>query len=118
MADRAGKRQGNTDHFEQLLEKPCTNHDYPVKHKLKNCELLKRMLGQPSKHKVGDCDKEAPKDQGAPPKDRSSFPDPDGYLMIFGGPEDDCTKRQHKVRLGKSAPPRTPSPSSSVGRAH
>jgi hypothetical protein len=43
--DRVGKRQGNNDHFEQPLEKPCTNHGYPVKHKLKDCELLKRMLG-------------------------------------------------------------------------
>jgi hypothetical protein len=96
-ADRAGKRQGNTNHFEQLLEKPCPNHGYPVK--LKDCELLKHMLDQPSKHKCGDRDKEAPKDQGAPPKDGSGFLNLDGCLMIFEGPEDDCSKRQHKVQL-------------------
>jgi hypothetical protein len=28
---------------------------------------------------------------------RNTFPNPDGCLMIFGGPEDDCTKHQHKV---------------------
>jgi hypothetical protein len=44
-ANHAGKRQGNASHFEQLLEKQCTNHDYPIKHKLKDCKLLKRMLG-------------------------------------------------------------------------
>jgi hypothetical protein len=27
-ADRAGERRGNNDHFEQLLEKPRTNHGY------------------------------------------------------------------------------------------
>jgi hypothetical protein len=98
-ADRTGKRLGNADQFKQLLEKPCTNHSYLVKHKLKDCELLKHMLGQPSKCKGVDRDKEVPKDQGAPPKDGSGFLDPDGYLMIFGGREDDCTKCQHKMRL-------------------
>jgi hypothetical protein len=91
-ANRAGRRQGNNDHFEKLLQKPCTNHDYPVKHELKDYELLKRMLGQPSKRKGGDRDKEVPKEQGVPPKDRNTFFDPDGCLMILGGPEDDCTK--------------------------
>jgi hypothetical protein len=57
------------------------------------------MLGQPNKRKGGNRDKEAPKVQGALPKDRSGFADPDGCLMIFGGPKDDCTKREHKVRL-------------------
>jgi hypothetical protein len=97
-ADHAGKRQGNADHFEQLLDKPCTNHGYPIKHKLKDCELLKRMLGQLSKRKGGDRDKKALKDQGVAPKDGSGFPDLDGYLMMFGGLKDDCTKHQHKVR--------------------
>jgi hypothetical protein len=81
------------------MEKPCTNHDYPVKHKLKDCELLKRILSQPSKRKGRDHDKEALKDHEAPAKDMSGFPDLDGSLMIFGGPEDDCTKRHHKVQL-------------------
>jgi hypothetical protein len=85
--------------FEQLLEKPCTNHGYPVKHKLKDCKLFKRMLGQPSRRKGGDRDKAVPKEQGAPPKDRNTFTDPDGCLMIFRGPEGDCIKCQHKVHL-------------------
>jgi hypothetical protein len=44
-ADHVHKRQGNADHFEHLLEKLCTNHGYPIKHKLKDYELLKRMPG-------------------------------------------------------------------------
>jgi hypothetical protein len=98
-ADRVDKRQGSNNHFEQLLEKPCTNHGYPFKHKLKDCELLKRMLRQPSRRKGGDRDKEVPKEQGVTPKDENTFPNPNGYLMIFGCPEDDCTKHQHKVHL-------------------
>ena len=28
------------------MESPCTNHDYPVKHLYKDCQLLKRLLWQ------------------------------------------------------------------------
>ena len=28
------------------MESPCTNHDYPVKHLYKDCELLKCLLRQ------------------------------------------------------------------------
>ena len=28
------------------MESPCTNHDYPIKHLYKDCELLKRLLRQ------------------------------------------------------------------------
>ena len=33
-------------HFHELMESPCTNHDYPVKHLYKDCQLLKRLLRQ------------------------------------------------------------------------
>jgi hypothetical protein len=99
VVDHAGKRQGIADQFEQLLEKRCTNHGYPVKHKFKDCELLMRMLCQPTKRKGGDRNKEVPKNQGMPSKDGGDFSEPDGCLMIFGCSEDDCSKRQHKVHL-------------------
>ena len=46
MADHTGKQpqQGLLDHFNELMESPCTNHAYPVKHLYKDCELLKRFL--------------------------------------------------------------------------
>ena len=45
-ADHTGKQpqQGLLDHFNELMESPCTNHAYPVKHLYKDCELLKRFL--------------------------------------------------------------------------
>ena len=45
-ADRVGKQpqQGQPDHFNKLIESPCTNHAYPIKHLYKDCELLKRFL--------------------------------------------------------------------------
>ena len=33
-------------HFHELMESPCTNHGYPMKHLYKDCELLKRLLRQ------------------------------------------------------------------------
>ena len=50
MADHAGTQpqQDPLGHFHALMEGPCTNHDYPVKHLYKDCELLKRLLRQAS----------------------------------------------------------------------
>ena len=28
------------------MESPCTNHDYPIKHLYRDCQLLKRLLRQ------------------------------------------------------------------------
>ena len=46
VADCAGKQpqQGQPDHFNKLMDSPCTNHAYPVKHLYKDCELIKRFL--------------------------------------------------------------------------
>ncbi|RLN08395.1 putative prpol [Panicum miliaceum] len=60
--DRPAKRKGGNEHFEQLLEKPCTNHGYPVKHKLKDCELLRCVLNPAGKREGGDRDKKAAKE--------------------------------------------------------
>ena len=37
-------QQGLSDHFNELMKSPCTNHAYPIKHLYKDCELLKRLL--------------------------------------------------------------------------
>ena len=44
--DRVGKQpqQGQLNHFDKLMESPCTNHAYPIKHLYKDCELLKCFL--------------------------------------------------------------------------
>ena len=46
MADHAGKQpqQGQPGHFDKLMESPCTNHAYPIKHLYKDRELLKCFL--------------------------------------------------------------------------
>ena len=47
-ADHTGKQhqQHLLGHFHELMENPCTNHAYPLKHLYKDCELLKRLLRQ------------------------------------------------------------------------
>ena len=44
--DHTGKQpqQGLPNHFNKLMDSPCTNHAYLVKHLYKDCELLKRFL--------------------------------------------------------------------------
>ena len=48
-ADRTGGQkptEGAPSHFEKLLEGPCLNHAFPVKHLYKDCVLLKRLLSK------------------------------------------------------------------------
>jgi hypothetical protein len=33
-----------TDHFKRLLEKACPNHLYPVRHKLKYCDIMRSFM--------------------------------------------------------------------------
>jgi hypothetical protein len=42
------------DHFERLLEAPCTHHKVPVKHALKDCHLMKNYVNGTLKPKVAD----------------------------------------------------------------
>ena len=44
ISDGRPTQQGQPDHFDKLMESPCTNHAYTVKHIYKDCELLKRFL--------------------------------------------------------------------------
>ena len=46
VADRTGKQpqQRLPNHFNKLMDSPCTNHAYPIKHLYKDYELLKCFL--------------------------------------------------------------------------
>ena len=65
-ADRVGKQaqQGLPDHFDKLMDSPCTNHAYPIKHLYKDCELLKRFLRQAGGPKEGKGKEAAAKNGG------------------------------------------------------
>ena len=57
-ADRQDKRPPRNNHFDQLLEKPCTNHGYPVSHKFKDCDMMKHLLRRTAKSDGNGCDKQ------------------------------------------------------------
>jgi hypothetical protein len=42
----SGKRQARppVDHFEKLLEETCPNHAYAIKHKLRDCGMMKSFM--------------------------------------------------------------------------
>jgi hypothetical protein len=45
-AKRDFKRQTRPpkDHFEKLLEATCPHHPYPVKHKLRDCTMMRKFM--------------------------------------------------------------------------
>ena len=55
--DRKGGRkptEGTPNHFEKLLEGPCPNHAFPIKHLYKDCSRMRRFLsGGSNKGELG-----------------------------------------------------------------
>jgi hypothetical protein len=94
--ERKGKKastEGTLDHFEKLLEGPCLNHAYPIKHLYKDCGLMKKFLsggekkGEPKKKPEQSMD-------NIEENDDDGFSQTTGCLMIFGGTEAYASKRQ------------------------
>lgn len=81
--NRTEKRSGKNEHFEQFLEKPCMNHGYPIKHKLKDCEMLRRTLKGPAKAKPADGDKDSTKEKETLEGQGDPFAGVDGCLVII-----------------------------------
>ena len=62
-------QQDPPGHFHELMESPCTNHAYPVKHLYKDCEILKRLLRQAGGLKEEEGEEAAAKKGGVADKD-------------------------------------------------
>ena len=77
--------EGTPDHFNKLLEGPCPNHAFPIKHMYKDCSLMKRFFTGGSKKWEQKKKPEAEADNTEEKDDY--FPSLDGCLMIFGGSE-------------------------------
>jgi hypothetical protein len=45
--------EGTTDHFEKMLEGPCPNHAYPIKHAYKDYGLMKKFLSRAPRRGTG-----------------------------------------------------------------
>ena len=97
-ADRKGGRKptkGTLNHFKKLLEGPCPNYAFPVKHLLMDYSLMRRFLSRGSNK--GQQGKEpAPTTNDAEEKD-NGFPTPNGCLMFFGGSAAYDSNRRQKI---------------------
>jgi len=110
-ADRKGGRkpmEGTLNHFEKILEGPCPNHAFPVKHLLKDCGLMWKFLSRNSNNREQGKEP-APTTDDAKEKD-DGFPTPDDYLMIFRGSAAYDSKHRQKVACREvyTAGPATP----------
>ena len=113
VANGTGKQpqQGLPNHFDKLMDSPCTNHAYPIKHLYKDYELLKRFLRQAGGPKEEKGKEAVAKKGGVVGKDGDGFPDPEECLMIFGGSDAIYSKRQHKVCYREACVAKTAIPS-------
>jgi hypothetical protein len=80
-AARSDKRQARlpTDQFKRLLEEACPNHTYPVRHKLKDCSMMRCFMTSGSLTWVVELD------EGPNGSDTSPFPEENVVLTVFGG---------------------------------
>ena len=82
-ADRKGgwkPTEGTSNHFKKLLEGPCPNHAFPIKHLLKDYSLMQRFLSRGSNKGEQGKDPDPTMDDAEEKDD--GFPTPDGCLMI------------------------------------
>jgi hypothetical protein len=68
-----------TDHFEKLLEEMCPTHAYPIKHKLRDCGMMKNFMASGSLTWGMEVD-EVP-DEGS----ATHFPGADVVMVIYDG---------------------------------
>jgi hypothetical protein len=68
-----------TDHFEKLLEEACPNHAYPVKHKLRDCGMMKNVMA------LGSITRGMQFDEVPNVGDATPLPSEDSVMMIYDG---------------------------------
>jgi hypothetical protein len=68
-----------TDHFKRLLEEACSNHAYPVRHKLKDRGMMWSFMTS------GSLDWGAKPDKGPDGSDAAPFPKENTIMIAFEG---------------------------------
>jgi hypothetical protein len=68
-----------TDNLERLLEEVCLNHMYPMKHKLKKCDMMKKFLISGSLTRGMELDEDPGGSNMIP------FPEEDVVMMVYHG---------------------------------
>jgi hypothetical protein len=86
--DFKGQAWHPTDHFEKLLETTCPNHTYHVKHKLKECTMMKNYMTMET---FARSKKPGGKSAG---KAAAPFPKEKAVMSIYGrpAPHESCRK--------------------------
>jgi hypothetical protein len=78
---RSGRRSvwTHTDNFKRLLKEACPNHAYPVRHKLKDCEIKQSFMT------LGSLTWGAKPDEGPDRSGTTPFPKENTIMMVFEG---------------------------------
>jgi hypothetical protein len=69
----------HSDNFKRLLEEACPNHAYPIRHKLKDCDMMKSFMISGSLTRGTELDE----DPGG--STRMPFPRDDAVMIVYGG---------------------------------
>jgi hypothetical protein len=67
------------NNFKMLLEEVCPNHAYPVRHKLKDCGMMRSFLS------TGSLTCGAEPDKGPEGSDSMPFPEENAIMTVLGG---------------------------------
>jgi hypothetical protein len=68
-----------TDHFNRLLEEACPNHAYPVRHKLKDCGMMRSFMT------LGSLTWGAELDEGSDRSDTVPFLKENAIMAVYWG---------------------------------
>jgi hypothetical protein len=79
------------DHIEELLEVTCPNHMYPIKHKLKECTMMKNYMTTGTFAKSKKPEGDSARKVAAP------FLEQNAVLSIYGGPAPH--ESRHRLKL-------------------
>jgi hypothetical protein len=79
MVHKQKIRKLNHVSFDKIVKMPCYNHDYPVKHTLEECDLIKCYFSGDYKATVTNVRSGATSNE----EKGDAYPDPKGCLIIF-----------------------------------
>jgi hypothetical protein len=68
-----------TYHFKRLFEEACPNHAYPIKHKLKDCDMMRSFMT------LGSLTWGTELDEGSDRSDTTPFLEENAIMTVFEG---------------------------------
>jgi hypothetical protein len=99
----SGKRRAGlpTDHFKGLLKEACSNHAYPIRHKLKDCGMMRSFMTSRSLTWGVELD------EGPDGSDTMPFSDENVVMTVYEGhPPLPPSRRRHISNPSPGAPTR------------